>query len=205
MGAWDLRECASVPHRYSVIFFPWCHSKSYRHTLWLGQKPLVLEHSYCLIVCLQLCITTNKQNSPFLHFLQCPEHEILSWVLSRLAFCQPVTSWVIWEECASIEKMSSINLACGQAWGAFCWLNDWCGSAQLTVGEASLRLMVQICIRRQVEQARKSKAVRRIPPWPLYQVLPRLDFLWWCTVMWCQSVNPFLPQAVSNCGVWQQQ
>jgi hypothetical protein len=47
------------------------------------------------------------------------------------------------------------------------------------VGDAISGLAVLDCIRKQAEQARGSKPVRNIPPWPLHQLLlpDLLEFL----------------------------
>jgi hypothetical protein len=48
---------------------------------------------------------------------------------------------------------------------------------QLIVGGASPKLVVLGSVRKQAEQARGSKPVSSIPPWPLHQLLPPGPFL----------------------------
>jgi hypothetical protein len=68
------------------------------------------------------------------------------------------------------------------------------------VGGTISELEVLGSIREPSEQARGSKPVKNIPPWPLYQLL--LSYLlefhswfpWWWTTVWkCKPKNPFLP------------
>ena len=65
-------------------------------------------------------------------------------------------------------------------------------------------LVVLGSIREQAEQARGSKPVSNIPPWPLNQLLlpDLLEFQswlpWWWTAMWkCKLNKPFPPQLAS--------
>ena len=65
-------------------------------------------------------------------------------------------------------------------------------------------LVVLGFIRKQAEQARESKPVKNIPPWPLHQLLlpDLLEFQswlpWWWTAAWkCKPNKPFPPQLAS--------
>lgn len=59
-------------------------------------------------------------------------------------------------------------------------IDDLCGRTKITVGGANPGLIVLGAIRKQVEQAMRSKPVSSIPPQPLQQLQPpgsRPDFL----------------------------
>jgi hypothetical protein len=70
------------------------------------------------------------------------------------------------------------------------WCHPWAGSLS--------------SLREQAEQARGSKSVKNIPPWPLHQLLlsDLLEFqsciLWWSTAVWkCKPNKPFPSQFAS--------
>ena len=72
------------------------------------------------------------------------------------------------------------------------------------VGGTISGLVVLGSIREQAEQARGSKPVKNIPPWPLHQLLlpDLLEFQswlpWWWTAVWkCKPNKPFPPQLAS--------
>jgi len=72
------------------------------------------------------------------------------------------------------------------------------------VGGTISGLVVLGSIRKQVEQARGSKPVMNIPPWPLHQLLlpDLLEFQswlpWWWTAVWkCKLNKPSPPQLAS--------
>jgi hypothetical protein len=61
-------------------------------------------------------------------------------------------------------------------------------------------LVVLGSIREQTEQARGSKPVRNIPPWPLHLTClsSSPDFLWFLSAIWKYRLNkPFPPQLAS--------
>ena len=79
--------------------------------------------------------------------------------------CQPDTSWSYHRERSFSWGSASMRSSCG----AFSQLEiKWGG---LLVGGAIPALVVLGSIRKQAEQARGSKPVRNIPPWPLHQLL----------------------------------
>lgn len=73
-------------------------------------------------------------------------------------------------------------------------------------GGFHLWLLVLVCIRKQIEEVMRSKAVQTTPPWPLLQLLPSGS----CPVLFLQTsfsdeqhsgsvtwINPFLPPCLS--------
>ena len=79
-----------------------------------------------------------------------------------LVLCQLDTAGVITEKGASVEERSSCK--------AFPQLVKKQGGS--TVGGAIPGLVVLGSIRKQTEQARGSKPISNIPPWPLHKLLP---------------------------------
>jgi hypothetical protein len=89
----------------------------------------------------------------------------LGLCLYWLVLCQLDTTGVITEKGASIEEMSPLRFNCK----AFSQLVIK-GERPLVGGNIP-GLVVLGSIREQDKQARESKAVKNIPPWPLHQLL----------------------------------
>lgn len=178
----------------------------YYFQILIGHPKLLLRPpklvSQCFLVCLasvQTGVAPSHPNRP---------PELASVQLSlRLAsdlgclggfvclFCRFLSIWHMLEEGNSTEKMASIRSGCRQTCRPF---NDWCGRAQLSVGNATSEQVALGFIRQQAEQE-----VSSIPAWPLHRVLPCL--LWMmdyklphasgiCISITLWNQNPVLPK-----------
>jgi hypothetical protein len=90
-----------------------------------------------------------------------------------------------------------------QGFGCILLINDWCGKALITGGDATPGLVVLGPLRKQAEWTMWSKPISSIPSWPLHQLLPLgyyLEFLPWFPLTVNRNVkilaetNPFFPK-----------
>ena len=115
-----------------------------------------------LILASQISITQNQ-----CYLVCCLGLCVCVCVCVCVNFTQSV---VIWEEKTSL-RTASIRLSCRQVWGIYL-INDGCGRAQPTVGDATPGLLVLTCIQVQVMEVTGSKPRISFPPWPLLECLP---------------------------------
>ena len=130
---------------------------------------------------------------------------MMQWIsVYWLALCQLDTGW-------SYHRKRSFS------WGNASMRSSCKAFSQLVikgegplVGVAIPDLVVLGSIREQAEQARGSKPVKNIFPWPLHQLLlPELssspDFLWWWMAKWkCKLNKTFPPQlAFGSWYLWR--